>query len=231
MVIELKKTRTIILTVLMLAALWFLNDLRLEAQYASLYLENSNYSVQVGMYERFRTEHADVVMLGNSLTYNANWNELLGRSTIANRGIVSDITAGYLHRLQYVYRLSPKLCFIEGGVNDVYAHYTPKQIFNNYRMIIDTLRRHNITPVIQSTLCVGKGRAESEKKNDEIRALNELLKAYTKENGVVFLDINALVTSDGYLRDELTYDQIHLNAAGYALWVPEVETVLKENGL
>src|ERR1017187_5798507 len=128
---------SILLVILVLVGIYSYNQY-LEAQYANLYLKNENYMVQIGMYKQFKTTQADVVMLGNSLTFNANWNEFLGRNNIANRGIHSDITAGYLHRLSYVYRLKPKICFIEGGVNDLYAGFSVSDIFDNYSKIIDT---------------------------------------------------------------------------------------------
>ena len=124
-----KIIRYSILGIILALICWYGYNQYLDAQYANLYLKNGNYKVQIGMFNKYKTSHADVVMLGNSLTYNANWNELLGRKNIANRGINSDITAGYLHRLSYVYRLRPKLCFIEGGVNDVYAGYSASDIF------------------------------------------------------------------------------------------------------
>ena len=58
-------------------------------------------------------------MLGNSLTNRISWNELLVRDDIANRGIGSDITAGFINRINFVFNVKPKICFIEGGVNDL----------------------------------------------------------------------------------------------------------------
>ena len=216
--------------VLVLIGVYVYNK-HLHAQRKTLYLENANYSVQIGMYDMFKTSRADIVMLGNSLTYNANWAEMLGRANIANRGIPSDITAGYLHRLDYVYKLQPKICFIEGGVNDIHAKCSVLEIFANYTSIIDTLRGHHIIPVIQSTLFVARTWPNAVDENREVEALNKLLSEFAREHSVEFLDINALVSKDGFLRDELTFDGIHLNADGYALWVPEVEMVLVKHQL
>lgn len=203
----------------------------LNAQDTPLYLKNKNYSIQVGMYELFVNQQADIVMLGNSLTYNANWNEILDRKNIASRGIVGDLTSGYLHRLHYVYKLKPKLCFIEGGVNDIYENIPVQEIFNNHKNIIDTLKQHNIIPVIQSALFVSPKWHHAAEKNKEIEKLNELLIDFAKKNSIMFLDINSLVSENGLLRDDLTYDGVHLNAKGYALWAPEVNKVMLMYGL
>jgi lysophospholipase L1-like esterase len=203
----------------------------LQAQQVAPYLRNTNYGIQLGMYDLFASTQADVVMLGNSLTFNANWNEILNRSNIANRGIASDITSGYLHRLGYVTRLNPKLCFIEGGVNDLYSNDSVKNIVRNYADIIDSLQSHHIVPVIQSTLFVGAKYPHAREKNKQIQTLNTWLIAYALKNGIEFLDINHLVSKDGFLRSDLTYDGIHLNARGYALWAPEVGKVLAKHNL
>ncbi|MDP3442175.1 MAG: hypothetical protein Q8T08_04875, partial [Ignavibacteria bacterium] len=42
------------------------------------YRANKNYQLQNEMYDAYKTKQADIVMLGNSLTHGANWNELLG---------------------------------------------------------------------------------------------------------------------------------------------------------
>jgi lysophospholipase L1-like esterase len=197
----------------------------------ALYLQNQNYQLQVGLYDLYKTSRADVVMLGNSLTYGVNWNELLGRSNIVNRGIISDVTEGYLERLEYLYRLQPKLCFVEGGVNDLYANVDPKTVLHNYTRIVEELSSHGIIPVIQSTLFVGARWHDAAKKNREIAQLDAELKDYAVKKGITFLDLNAHVSSEGLLRDELTYDGLHLNAKGYALWGAEVDTVLQRHGL
>jgi lysophospholipase L1-like esterase len=229
MAVKILKSRLFRFSVLEIMAIiigWYGYHQYLNAQLANLYLKNDNYKVQIGMFEKFRTTQADVVMLGNSLTFNANWNELLGRHNIANRGINSDITDGYLHRLSYVYRLKPKLCFIEGGVNDLYAGFAPSDIFINYSKILDSLKAHHIIPVIQSTLFVAGKRDKSNIKNQEIRDLNKLLFEYAHKLSIDYLDINSLVSQNGFLKNELTYDGLHLNAKGYSIWVPEIEKVL-----
>ena len=71
-----------------------------NAQNDSLYLKNRFYHQQLGLYEIYRTTHSDVVMLGNSITFGADWNELLGRTSVVNRGIVSDNTFGILSRME-----------------------------------------------------------------------------------------------------------------------------------
>ncbi len=204
---------------------------RMNGQSEKLYLQNPNYQIKTALYELYKTEQADIVMLGNSLTQWVDWNELLGKKNIANRGIANDITGGYLHRLEYVYKLKPKLCFIEGGINDIYANVPVDVVYENYKKIVEELRSHSITPIIQSTLFVSPKWHDAVEKNKEVASLNSLLEEFAKKNNIEFSNLNARMSSNNMLRDELTHDGVHLTAAGYKIWGEEVERVIQKYDL
>ncbi|MGE5497154.1 MAG: GDSL-type esterase/lipase family protein [Syntrophothermus sp.] len=195
---------------------------------SAAYKQNPNYWLQTGLYNIYRTQHSQIVMLGNSITHGVNWNELLGRNDVAERGIPSDIVEGFLSRLDYIYRLSPRVCFIMGGINDIYSGYSAEAVFNEYVKVIRDLRNHNIIPVIQSTLFVSKKWHNARDKNPEVSKLNMLLRDYAGKNNLTFVDLIPKMTQDGLLKDELTYDGLHLNANGYAIWREELDPVLNK---
>ena len=58
-------------------------------------------------------------MLGTSLTQDMDWNELMNRGDIVNRAFGGDIFEVMADRLPYVLAAEPKICIIEGGINDV----------------------------------------------------------------------------------------------------------------
>jgi lysophospholipase L1-like esterase len=202
-----------------------------QTPYDSLYLKSPVYRQLTGQFSLSKFASADIVFLGNSITFGGAWNELLGRERIVNRGIGGDNTVGMLHRLQYVYQLKPKLCFIMAGINDLYADAAVQQIFSNYRRILDTLAAHRIIPVIQSTLHVNPKWNRAAEKNLQVKELNALLKEYAERNGIVFIDINAALSADGVLREEFTTDGVHLTAAAYGRWRDLLLPVLEQYGL
>lgn len=185
-------------------------------------------------------------MLGNSLTHGVNWNMLLGRNDIAEMGIVSDVLSGFVNRLGYVTKLNPKVCFVLGGLNDLYQWVPVETIFADYQKVVERLRRNGINVVIQSTLYAGIdwGKDWLEQNNPEANAanvnaerntqvdrLNVMLKEYAQKNNLEYIDLNSLMSRGKYLRSELTYDGVHLNAAGYKIWGREIEQVLKKIGI
>lgn len=196
-----------------------------------IYKGNPLYQRQLEFYDIYKTKSADIVMLGNSITHGVDWSELLGRKNIVNRGISSDIVEGFYNRLNYVYELNPKICFILGGINDIYNWIPVADIFESYKKVIMKLKEHNITPVIQSTIYAGKGWPQSADRNNEVEKLNKLLREYASKNGMEFIDLNSFLSKDKYLIDKYTWDGLHLNAEGYKLWGNEINQALVKHGL
>lgn len=91
------------------------------------YLFNPKYVAKASLYPLY-TRQKNIVMLGSSLTGNVNWDELLDRSDVANRGIDGDISEGILARMEYVLSVDPEICFIELGINDIAKKVTDELI-------------------------------------------------------------------------------------------------------
>jgi len=199
--------------------------------YDTLYRSNKTYTVQMGLHRLYSMQRAAIVMLGNSITYGVNWVELMNRQNIANRGIGGDNTYGMLNRMEYVYLLQPKLCCVMAGINDIYAGIPVDTIFANYKKIIAGLREHKIVPVIQSTLYVNAKWKRADENNPRVTQLNDLLMKYAAAETIDFLDINKHIAPEHVLRDECTFDGIHLTAAGYTPWRTELERIFKKYGL
>lgn len=195
------------------------------------YLKNPNYNIQIAMYDTYKTKQADIVMLGNSLTHGANWNQLLGREQVVEMGIPSDLVEGMLNRLDYVYNLKPKVVFILGGINDIYSWIPVETIMVNYIQILKNLEVRGIKPVVQSVVYAGEMWPNSAERNQQVEKFNRLLKQYCKKNNIVYIDLNKTMSENNFLKKELTIDALHFNAKGFKLWAREIEQVLQKEGL
>lgn len=222
----------------------FLTTINMQAQNQKndslRYKNNPLYGIETGKYDIYKTKQANIVMLGNSITHGAVWNELLGRPDVVERGIPSDILQGFAARMNYIYKLHPKIVFIMGGLNDIYNWTPVDEVFPIYIKIIEDLKARNIIPVIQSTTYATKyyGKehgltAESNfGRNREVDKLNKLLEDYAKLNNIDFIDlIPKIETADHYLRADLTIDGVHFNASAYKIWAEEVEKILAKHNL
>ena len=202
-----------------------------QTSYDSLYRKSTVYKNLTAHFELSRIQHAEIVFLGNSITYGGNWSELVGREKVVNRGIGGDNLPGMLNRLHQVLRLHPKICFVMAGINDLYTDAPVEEVFRRYVRLIDTLRAHSITPVIQSTLHVNPKWKRTEEINPQVRLLNQMLVQYAADHSLTFVDLNTMLSVDGVLKDEYTTDGVHLTPAAYAVWRDTIEPVLKAHGL
>jgi lysophospholipase L1-like esterase len=200
------------------------------------YKANPNYAQQLELYDTYKPRQINIIMLGNSLTHGGVWTELLGRQSVLEMGITSDVLRGYYARLSYVLRYHPKIVFIMGGLNDVYNWTPVEDIFKVYVRIIKELQANNIIPVIQSTTYSAQNYAKelgvkpetNDGRNREVDKLNKLLSDYANVNKIDFINLVPLVTRGGFLKDELTWDGIHFKARAYKIWAQEIEKVLQK---
>jgi lysophospholipase L1-like esterase len=178
----------------------------------------STYDVRNNLFSEYYPQKYKIVMLGDSITAGTAWNELLGINDIANRGISGDTTEGFYNRLSNIYFLKPELCFIMGGINDIAGFYPVNVIQNNFEKIIKNLLENEINPIIQSTLYVSNEHPHWRRLNHTVDELNESLKNICQKYNIIFLDINTILSVDGALRKEYTYDGAHLTGLGYKEW-------------
>jgi lysophospholipase L1-like esterase len=203
----------------------------IKSKVASITVDEKNsyetpyYTDEVTLFEleNFR-KNKDVVFLGDSLIDYCEWNELLQRNDIANRGIAGDTTEGLLHRLSSLKELNPSKIFILIGINDIQQNVEKSKIVNNYKQIIEEIKRSlpNTEIYIESILYVNPDKynttffRDGRKINSVVKEVNKELKNLAKEESVNYLDISSILTKNNELDKKYTTDGLHLNGAGYS---------------
>ena len=172
-----------------------------------------------------------IVMLGDSITARADWRNLLSRTDVANRGVGGDTTKGFINRLSDIYQLSPEICFIMVGINDLQIGLSVSKIFMNYTEILKKLKNKGITPIIQSTLYVSETEPNWSLINNKVDDLNKMLKEYALKEGMMFLDVNSELSRGGVLDSIYTYDGVHLSCNGYIKWRDLILSTLEARNL
>ncbi len=178
-----------------------------------------SYERYTEMYDIYNGSRiAKIVMLGDSITQGAYWNELMHRGDIINRGIPGDTTVGMLERLDTVAGPTVEHVFVLAGINDIAQHYTADAIYDRYVRIIEFLKRSGITPHIQSTLYLSNKNPNYIAVNKQVVELNTLLKSYAVKNSIDYIDLNFLLSKGGAMISDYSYDGTHLNSKGYLIW-------------
>ncbi len=207
------------------------------------YLKNPVYKQRRNLFKLNKLKRPDIVMLGDSHTQGADWNELLGMYRVINRGIAGDVTKGMLARVDEVIALHPKIVVIQGGINDIYNWVPTEMIFKNLKEIIKKIKNSGAIPIVVSITFAGRKWGEdwikmhrpdlnvpkyNKERNAEVKKLNNLLKSFCEQEKIDFIDINKYVSGRDFLKDKYSRDNLHLNSKGYAIWSRELQAALNK---
>jgi lysophospholipase L1-like esterase len=186
---------------------------------------------------------ARVVFLGDSITdvwVNPKFGGFFPGKPYVDRGISAQTTPQMVLRMRAdVLALKPKAMVLLAGTNDIAGNTGPMtlaQIEDNIMTIAELATMHEVKVVLASVLPTSnyhfKGTdprlAQTERRPLEtIRALNAWLKEYAGQHGHVYLDYySAMLDASGMLKAEFSEDDLHPNAAGYAVMAPLAEAAI-----
>lgn len=192
-------------------------SLDVQPSYRSIY-----YLHRTSQFQQLAIAPNDIVFLGDSITNEGEWTELLPTIPVKNRGISGDTTEGLLHRLLTILAAKPNGILLMIGINDLLNDgKSPDQVSQNHEKILRQIHQHSpdTTVFVQSVLPTND-RLNGRKRDQAIRQLNDRLKALAESRGYTYLDLfTAFVDSDYQLDQQYTEDGVHLNGAGYQTWV------------
>lgn len=197
---------------------------------------NEYYVRKRNLQESLPVQQGAIVMFGNSITEHGMWNEFFPDKKILNRGIGGDKVYGMIDRMPYVADTKPSKLFVMAGINDlIFTPVSIDQFEKEYRELIQIVKDHSPETkiYIQSILPVNdevKGGNSNffKEKNDKIKEFNKRVKNIAKDFKLPYIDINKKMLKDGKLNFDYTFDGIHLNEKGYAVWIKLLKKYMDE---
>lgn len=175
------------------------------------------YNDMVAYFNTLPVIENSTIMIGDSLTERGNWESFFPGKNIINFGISGDNSEGVLKRIQQTIDRNPSKVFLMIGTNDFYAP-SPGNFIPNYDEIVKTLTTSlpNTKIYVQSMLPA----RNNLRNNSEIESLNLKIQTIAAKYSVTYLDLYPeFIDNYGFLREEYTVDNLHLNDAGYQNWV------------
>jgi lysophospholipase L1-like esterase len=184
-----------------------------------------------------------VVFMGDSIT--DGWqpprsgNDFSSGKPYVDRGISGQTTPQMLIRFKPdVIDLMPKVVVILAGTNDIAGNTGPmtnEEIQGTLASMSDLAHAHNIRVVFASVTPVSgyhvKGPSDiaqtTRRPMARITAINDWMKSYASAHNDIYLDyISAMVDQSGLMQAELTEDDLHPNAKGYAIMGPLADAAI-----
>jgi lysophospholipase L1-like esterase len=182
-----------------------------------------------------------VVFMGDSITdgwQQPRYGGFFPGKPYVDRGISGQTTPQMLVRFHRdVIDLKPKAVLILAGTNDIAGNTGPmtdEEIQGNLASMSQLAHANNIKVVLASITPVSAyhtaARAVPQttaRPMTRIQALNDWMKAYAAANNDTYLDyFSAMTDASGVMREDLTEDDLHPNAKGYAVMGPLAEAAI-----
>jgi lysophospholipase L1-like esterase len=185
---------------------------------------------------------ARVVFMGDSITdlwQQPRYGGFFPGKPYVDRGISGQTTPQMLLRFRPdVLDLAPKVVVILAGTNDIAGNTGPvtnEEIQGNIASMSELAHAHKIRVVLASVTPVSGYHVASPtavpqttlRPMARVQAMNEWMKSYAAAHGDVYLDyFSAMTDRTGLLQAELSEDDLHPNAKGYAIMAPLAEAAI-----
>lgn len=179
------------------------------------------------------------VLLGDSITDFFNWYELFydfsksSGQAVYNRGISGDTTDRLLERLQEnVLNIKPKNIVLLIGTNDIGRGLPLSASIENLENIIKSAKEYcpDVNFIVEAVYPINENMRDRFEKRSN-KKINEMNKEFIKlceKHKCVWLDFtDKLKDKNGNLKNEYTYDGLHINALAYELVAENVIPLLK----
>jgi len=178
-----------------------------------------------------------VVFMGDSITegWGGKYGKFFPGKPYLNRGISGQTTPQMLIRFRAdVIALHPKVVVILAGTNDLAGNTGPttlEAIRDNLISMAELAKVNGIRVVLASVLpvCDYIRPQTARRPPEKIVALNQWMKDYAAKNRFGYLDYySAMLDDKRMLKQELTYDGLHPNGAGYEIMAPLAEEAIAQ---
>jgi len=173
-----------------------------------------------------------VVFFGDSLTEGwdtAVWEHYLAPRGVLNAGVSGDRTDNLLWRLEHgnLAGPQPKAVVLLIGTNDLAYGRSPAHTADGIRANLELLRQHLPEARILLLGLLPREAVPDAPLRIEVAQVNRLIRDCADDQRVFYAEIgDVLVASDGLLSAEISPDQLHLTAHGYALLAARLEPEL-----
>jgi len=176
------------------------------------------------LHAAFPVRAGDIVMLGDSLTADGDWAGAFPGLPMRNRGIGGEVSAKTSERLGEITDGVPATIFLMIGTNDLATGVELTELGTSVATIIDRIEAQSPATriVLQSLL------PRADRLNSKVGEANLSLRRIAADRNVTYLDLHHdFADHRGRLHPSLAIDGVHLNGAGYTLWVNRLRPMMQ----
>ncbi|MEQ9161468.1 MAG: GDSL-type esterase/lipase family protein, partial [Ilumatobacter fluminis] len=154
-----------------------------------------------------------IVLLGDSITAEGQWDRLLPDRPLVNEGHPGFTTAQLVPVAERVAAADPAVVIILTGTNDIRDGHPPTWTRERLEVLVDRLEDGSQATIVVQTVLPRADRSAA------VRQVNVEVRELAEQRGLGLLDLyETFDDGTGALRDHETYDGLHLTEDGYRRW-------------
>ena len=165
---------------------------------------------------------ADVVFIGDSLTYFSDFTRYFPEKKICNLGINGDTLQGLNVRVSMIRAVNPEKVFLLGGINSLRDARFDAALKEYEQLVNHMCRLLDAEIYLISVLPIASYRAVDVLANDTITRFNQKLAELAEKKGIVHIDAASGFLLNGEMNPAYTIDGVHLSQAGYDVWADQI---------
>ena len=221
------------LSVLLNVLLFALCIYQMSRPKAQMISKDNSSVTYLSLQRQMLVNNGDIVFMGGKQVSDCAWHELFDNCKIKNRGVPGARIGNELTRLDAILEHTPFQLFLLFGIDDLQAGLSPDSVMGQYEKFVQFARERSpmTEVVILSVLPVNSNLPNSKMKikKEDIEELNQKLKEFALNNGIVFLNLHDDFC-DAYGSLNMFYsagDGFLLNATGYDMWRERIKSFVR----
>ncbi len=165
----------------------------------------------------------DVMFFGHSQICQSDFRKYFPNEKIINSGYPGNNVKGMLMRVPQIKALKPTKLFFMCGVNSL--RMSDEEFYTKYDLLVSEIRKASPQTklYIFNILPECNGASGKNSRNEKIRERNKFIAHYTKNKGIVMIDLYSIYADkNGNLDSQVSTDGVHLTPRGYDRWAEAI---------
>lgn len=173
---------------------------------------------------------SDVVFMGDSITYQSQFEVEFPDLTICNLSLSSETIKGINYRVGTLQTVKPEKVFLLIGINSLKNHNINTCV-EDYITLVDNIKTKgdfdlyliSVTPIAKNDSGVDDPSPET------IVSFNDKIAEIANKVGATYIDLHSRFVESGYIKPKYTKDGLHLSEEAYEVWTECVRPYIEEN--
>lgn len=215
----------VVVLVLLIINLFALAYYKNKEKQARIELQKKQEEKLKAIENKEKKKYTDIVLLGDSLTDYYDLDKYYDIDLI-NSGVAGWTTDDILNNLdEKVFKYYPKKLILLIGTNDLVYEKDVEYITKNIKKIVEQIKKKRPYTKIYIESLYPVNNTDDEKvdkdkvkdrKNEDIKKINNNLKEYCKKNNYTYINMyDELTDKDGNLKLDYTKEGLHMSDEGY----------------